>query len=130
MRAASILLALLCPCLALSIEPEPIAPSLARVKRVYVEQLGGGPTSDQMRDMIIAALQNTRLFVVTDNPDRADAILRGSSDDKIFTEDHTSSDSLGVSANLGGTTYNSSGSSRSSSQKAGARITDNENSRI
>jgi hypothetical protein len=129
-RAASIILALLCPWLALSIEPEPIAPSLARVKRVYVEQLGGGPTSDQMRDMIIAALQNTRLFVVTDNPDRADAILRGSSDDKIFTEDHTSSDSLGVSANLGGTTYSSSSSSRSSSQKAGARISDNENSRI
>ena len=66
--------------------------SLAKVKRIYIDQLGGGSTSDQMRDMLIAALQNSGLFVITENPARADASLKGSSDDKVFTEEHQSSD--------------------------------------
>ena len=51
-----------------------IPPSLAHVNRIYIEQLGGGQTSDQMRDMIIAALQNSKLFVITENQERADAM--------------------------------------------------------
>jgi len=54
---------------------------LANLKRIYVDQLGGGGESDALRDMIIAALQNSGLFVITENPDRADATLRGSADD-------------------------------------------------
>ena len=75
------------------------APDLAHVKRIYVDQLGGGHTSDQMRDMIITALQNSKLFAITENQDRADAILRGSADDKVYTEDHQSSDSIGLHTN-------------------------------
>src|ERR1035438_4087452 len=80
------------PWSARGIEPEPTQPSLAHVRRIYIEPLGGGETSSQMRDMIIAALQTSKLFVITDNSERADATLRGSSDDKIFTEEHSSSD--------------------------------------
>ena len=54
-----------------------------------------------MRDMIIAALQNSKLFIITDNQERADATLRGSSDDKIFTEEHNSSESIGLHATSG-----------------------------
>jgi len=82
--------------------------------------------------MIIAALQNSGLFTVTDNPDNADATLRGSADDKIYTEEHNSSDSVGIHANLGG-----SGSSRltgsgtrSNSAYGGAGISDSESSHI
>src|SRR3954468_17557974 len=87
--------------LAPGVEPPPTAPNLARVRRVYVEQLGGGAQSDQMRDMIIAALQNSKMFLLTDNPDRADATLRGSADDKIYNEDHSSSDSVGIRGSVG-----------------------------
>lgn len=119
-----------CPVPAAGIEPEPVAPSLARVKRIYVEQLGGGTQSDQMRDMVITALQNSKLFVITDNQDRSDATLRGSADDKVFNEDHSSSDSVGLRANAGtgsssGVAYGAKSSSR---QSAGAGITDNESS--
>ena len=89
------------PRFAAGIEPEPTQPSLAHVRRIYIEPLGGGETSGQMRDMIIAALQNSKLFVITDNLDRADAILRGSSDDKVFTEEHSLSDSIGLHATSG-----------------------------
>ena len=69
---------------------------LLTIRRVYVERLNGGETAAQMRDMIIGSLERSRLFVITENQDRADAILRGSAEDLIFTE--TFSASEGVNA--------------------------------
>ena len=125
-----VLLLLACPWLAAGIEPEPTQPSLAHVRRIYIEPLGGGETSGQMRDMIIAALQNSKLFVITDNLERADAILRGSSDDKIFTDEHSSSDSIGLHATSGGgsSSNNATGIGTSSHQNSGSGITDSESS--
>ena len=74
---------------------------LLTVRRVYVDRLNGGETADQMRDMIINSLQNSRLFVVTENQERADASLRGSAEDLVFTEQHQSSDSINAHLNMG-----------------------------
>ncbi|HKD10140.1 MAG TPA: hypothetical protein VKB79_29800 [Bryobacteraceae bacterium] len=106
--------------------------TLAEVKRIYVDQLGGGPTSDQMRDMLISALQGSGLFAITENPDRADAIVKGSSDDKVFTQDHITSDSIGVHAGQTSGTHNavSIGTSSSSDHSVSAGVTENESSHI
>jgi hypothetical protein len=115
---------------ALALESLPSESALATVKRIYVDQLGGGKTSDQFRDMLIAAIQSTGLFRLTENPDNADAVLKGSGDDLIFTEDHVSSDSIGVHANAGaGSSSRSLNSGVSSNQSAGVGVTDSENSR-
>src|SRR5436190_11568228 len=74
---------------------------LLTVRRVYVDRLNGGETAEQMRDMIINSLQNTRLFVVTENQDRADAVLRGSAEDLVFSEQHSSSDGVNAHFNAG-----------------------------
>lgn len=74
---------------------------LLTIRRVYVERLSGGETAEQMRDMIISSLQNARLFIVTENQDRADAILRGSAEDLVFSETHNSSDSINLRTNFG-----------------------------
>ena len=74
---------------------------LLTIRRVYVDRLSGGETAAQMRDMIISSLQNTKLFVVTENQEKADAILRGSSEDLVFNETHSSSDSLNLHSSLG-----------------------------
>jgi hypothetical protein len=74
---------------------------LLTVRRVYVDRLNGGETADQMRDMIINSLQKSRLFVVTENQERADAVLRGSAEDLVFTEQHNSSDSINAHLNAG-----------------------------
>lgn len=126
-----LVLCLAAPWFAGAIEPDG-TPNLARVKRIYVERLGGGSDSDQMRDMIITALQNSKLFLMTDNIDRADAVLRGSSDDKVFTDEHDSSESIGIHASSGGGTSvnNSSGIGTSSHRNAGAGVSDNESSHI
>jgi|HubBroStandDraft_3_1064219.scaffolds.fasta_scaffold164623_2 hypothetical protein len=129
LRVLTILL-LACPWFAAAIEPE-AAPNLARVRRIYIERLGGGSESDQMRDMIIAALQNSKLFLITDNVERADAVLRGSSDDKIFTDEHSSSESIGLHATSGSgsSANNATGIGTSSHQTSGAGISDSETSR-
>ncbi len=115
--------------LAESVEPIPVPPDLAKVKRIYVDQLGGGHTSDQMRDMIIAALQNSKLFVITENQDRADAFLRGSADDKVYTDEHNTSDSIGLRTSTGASSGSHNYSSgTTSSQTDGIGITDSESS--
>jgi hypothetical protein len=128
-RSAALLL-IACRWFAAGAEPDPVEPSLAHVKRIYIEPLGGGEGSGQMRDMIITALQNSKLFVITDNMERADATLRGSADDKTFTEEHTSSDSIGIHATSGSGTSqnNATGIGTSSRKNTGAGITDSESS--
>src|ERR1700722_15920599 len=124
MSLAGLLIAAL---MAGNIEPVPAPPDLAHVKKIYVDQLGGGHTSDQMRDMIIAALQNSKLFAITENQDRADAILRGSADDKVYTEDHQTSDSIGLHTNSSSSESGRAYSAGSSSSKGdGIGITDSE----
>src|ERR1700690_2380010 len=94
MRA--LLLLALVPILA-AVEPSE-DDQLLCVKRIYVDKFDGEPTALQMRDMVIVALQQTHLFVITENETRADAFLRGSSEDLVFTETHFSSD--GVNGHL------------------------------
>src|ERR1044071_7873523 len=74
---------------------------LLALKRVYVDRLSGGETAEQMRDMIINSLQNARLFIVTENQDRADAVIRGSAEDLVFNEQHSSSDGINAHINAG-----------------------------
>jgi hypothetical protein len=74
---------------------------LLTVRRVYVDRFSGGETAAQMRDMVINGLQGSKLFVITENQEKADAILRGSAEDLVFNETHTSSDSLNVHSSLG-----------------------------
>jgi curli biogenesis system outer membrane secretion channel CsgG len=120
-----------CNALEIELHPPPEA-SLAKVRRIYVDQLGGGAGSDQIRDMIITAIQNSGLFVVTENPERADAVLKGSSDQKIFTEEHNSSDSIGLHASEGNGSSSSAGmgTSTSAHQNLSASISQSESSHI
>ncbi len=74
---------------------------LLKVRRVFVDKLGGGETAAHMRDMIVASLQSARLFLLTENQERADAILRGSGEDLVFTETHDYSERLDARGSIG-----------------------------
>jgi hypothetical protein len=126
-----VLLWLSCVSFAAAIEKVPVPPNLANVRRIYVDKLGGGAIAEQMRDMIIAALMKSKLFLLTENSERADAFLRGSADDQIFEDEHSSSDSIGIHATSGGGSSSTSmyGSGSSSHQNTGAGVTDSESSR-
>jgi hypothetical protein len=107
------------------------------VKRIFVDRLTGGETAAQMRDLVISSLHGARLFILTENADRADAFLRGAAEDLIYTDTFQSSD--GINARIGeganesngtSTRFNGAGggASRSSGRNMSLGIGENESS--
>lgn len=84
---------------------EPQAPvehrHLLEIKRIYVDKLSGAEGTSQIRDLLISAIQASKLFQITENPDRADAYLRGGAEDLIFTETFQYRDSIDGRAQVG-----------------------------
>ena len=74
---------------------------LLTLKRVYVDRLTGGETAAQMRDIIIGSLEQSKLFILTENQEKADAVLRGAAEDLVYTETHSSSDGVNAKLNVG-----------------------------
>ncbi len=105
-----------------------VSTQLTGFKRVYIDKFGGGEGAGQVRDMVIASLQKTGLFVITENPERADAVLRGSAEDLIFTAVFQSNDAVGARSNVG------AGKGTSSRTRdyltLGAGVNESENTRI
>jgi hypothetical protein len=100
---------------------------LLSLRRVYVDHLTGGETAAQMRDIIIASLESTKLFVLTENQERADGIMRGAAEDLVYTEQHSSSD--GVNAHMSvGTPRNTSYTTRAGSAGMGFGENESEHS--
>ena len=58
---------------------------LLDVHTLYVDPLDGEGASG-IRSMLIGAVQRSGLFVLTENPEDADAFLRGSAEDLIYTD--------------------------------------------
>jgi hypothetical protein len=75
--------------------------SLLDIKRIYVAPLTGGKESAALRDLIIAGLDATKLFVLTENPERADAVLKGAADDNTFTDTFDSGESVNAHQTVG-----------------------------
>jgi hypothetical protein len=90
---------------------EPVE-NLTLVKRIYVAPLTGGVQADALRDLIIASLNSTKLFVLTENPDRADAILKGAADDQTFTDTFDSQEGASVRDGAAKGGYTESGAVR------------------
>lgn len=82
-------------------DPEEVAAQLPKVRRIYVDKLTGGEAADQLRDILMATLQTARLWVITENPERADAFIRGAADDAVFNESRESRDGINARAFLG-----------------------------
>jgi hypothetical protein len=96
------------------------------VRRVYVDRLTGGETAAQMRELLVSSLDGAKLFVITENQDRADAFLRGGAEDLVFTDTHSSSEGINARANAG---TSSRAMYTGQSSNAGIGVGDNESSR-
>jgi curli biogenesis system outer membrane secretion channel CsgG len=75
---------------------------LLRVKRLYVESFGDDGIAKQAQAMVIDAFTKSRRFIVTENKEKADAILKGTAIEKTSQELHSSSDATSVGAAAGG----------------------------
>ena len=99
---------------------------LLTVRRVFVDRLTGGETAAQMREILLSTLQGTKLFVVTEKEDHDDAILRGGSEDLVYTEVHSSSEGVNARADAG--SGRASGNSRGAYGGMGVGTSESEHS--
>lgn len=70
------------------------------VRRIYVDKLSGA-NSERIRDLVIASLQATGRFQMTENQDRADAYLRGTASDEVYNESRQSDDGINARISRG-----------------------------
>jgi len=74
---------------------------LAKVRRIYVSILTGGDAALQIRDLPMTSLQRTKQFIITEDEDKADAVLKGSGDDDVFTDVHQSAEGINAHSQFG-----------------------------
>jgi hypothetical protein len=105
---------------------------LLGIRRVFVDRLTGGETAAQMRDMLVSSLEGSKLFVITENQERADAFLRGAAEDLVFTDVHNTSEGINARTNLGTSRSQRGyyGVGNSDSVNGGLGVGENESSHI
>ena len=70
------------------------AEHLSKVRRIYIAILTGGDAALQLRDLLMTSLHNSKQFVITEDEDKADAILKGAGDDDVFTDTFQSTEGI------------------------------------
>ena len=107
------------------------AANLGDVKRIFVGPLVGGKGADEVRELIIASLSASKQFIITENEEKADAVLKGAGDDKAFTDTFDSLENINTRANGGVTGLgSSSGSSRGKGLYSGIGAGETDSTRI
>src|SRR5580698_7653109 len=110
---------------------EEAAEHLSKVRRIYIAVLTGGDAALQIRDLLMTSLHNSKQFIITEEEDKADAVLKGAGDDDVFTDTFQSSDGLNAHTQIG--SGSSEGlrnySSSSSNHSGGVTIGENESQR-
>lgn len=110
---------------------EESAAQLAKVRRIYIDILTGGDEALTIRDLLMTSLHSSKQFIITEDEDKADATLKGSGDDQVFTDTFQSSDGLNAHSQMG--SGSSAGTrnyaSSSSNRNMGLTIGENESRR-
>ena len=110
-------------------QPSPLSPAsssdaelagkVLKVRRIYVESFGDDKTSKILQAMVINSLAASGRFIVTENKDKADAVLKGTAIEKTSQEVHASGDSTAVAGAAGSI---SGSANRSSASVSGASV--------
>jgi hypothetical protein len=106
---------------------EETAQQLAKVRRIYISVLTGGDAALQIRDLLMTSLQRSKQFIITEDEDKADAVLKGSGDDDVFTDTHQSSEGINAHSQFGAGESEAARYSSSSSSNHSGGITIGEN---
>jgi curli biogenesis system outer membrane secretion channel CsgG len=81
-----------------------------RIRRIFVESFGDDLISKQVQAMVVSSLTESKRFIVTENKQKADAILKGSGLEKTSQELHSSTEATAVGGAAGGHSGSLSGS--------------------
>jgi curli biogenesis system outer membrane secretion channel CsgG len=94
---------------------------LVNIKRIYVDSFGDDIISKELQSMIVSSLVATKRFKVTENREKADAILKGVALEKSSQELHAYGEGTSVGGASGGghSEINGSGGTVSGSSGGG-----------
>lgn len=76
-------------------------PALLKIQRVYVDPLTGGEEAARIRDLVITAIQNLKLFTITESSERADTFIRGAASEDTYDDRFTASDRINARTSVG-----------------------------
>jgi hypothetical protein len=76
------------------------AEHLSKVRRIYIAILTGGDAALQLRDLLMTSLHNSKQFVITEDEDKADAVLKGAGDDDVFTDTFQSTEGINAHSQI------------------------------
>lgn len=96
-----------------------VAGKVLKVRRIYVESFGDDRNSKILHAMVINSLAASRRFIITENKERADAVLKGTAIEKTSQEVHASGESTAVAGAAGAI---SGSANRSSASVSGASV--------
>ncbi len=82
---------------------DPGITTLSDVRRIYVESFGDDATSREVQSMVVSALVGTGQFKVTENRERADAVMKGVATERSSQELHAYSEGTAVGGRNGAT---------------------------
>jgi hypothetical protein len=84
------------------VDPDTGRGALLKIKRIFVDSFGDDQTSKEVQSLIVSALVATNQFTVTENRERADAVLKGVALEKTSQEVHAYSEGTAVGGRNGG----------------------------
>lgn len=96
--------------------------TLLKVKRIFVESFGEDMTSKELQSTVTSALMETKRFKVTENRERADAVLKGVALETTSHELHAYSE--GTAAGRGAITDSSAHTETVNVAKLSIRLVD------
>ena len=89
---------------------------LLKAKRIFVESFGDDGTNRTLQSMIVDSLRSSHRFIVTENKDKADLILKGAALEKTSQELHAVGSATAVAGAAGGHSASGIEDSRASTE--------------
>lgn len=74
---------------------------LLTITRIYVDDFGSDATAKQIQAMVVNSITESKRFIITENKEKADAILKGTALEKTSQEFHSLNDSAAVASSHG-----------------------------
>jgi len=96
-----------------------LAGKVLKVRRIYVESFGDDKNSQILQAMAINSLAASKRFIITENKEKADAVLKGTAIEKTSQEVHAIGESTAVAGAAGAV---SGSANRSSASISGASV--------
>src|SRR5262245_11671783 len=75
---------------------------LLTITRIYIDDFGADATAKQIQAMVINSLSESKRFIITENKDKADAVLKGTALEKTSQEFHSLNDKAAAASSHGG----------------------------